>query len=341
MRLFEITINSAEFLQKINKYVNEFMPILAPGLPKPEIKIINNKKNFLGKTLFDYRIQNGEEKIADNTKIEIQSSLASNDDLLRRVVAHELCHHQDLLLNVRPEMVKNGVWTFHKFIAPYRDGHGKEWQAIANIFNSKFGKDFVTKISDTMVDELSEYYLLIRKESDVRYLNQQAVRLSNEKIIFLRNIIFSDKASKFKLVKTNSGFFSSSCPIGDTKYSVAVPEGQIILKNLWHNGKDLLHEVVPTTPTFEVKPYYLLIIPQRDRFIVQRSVNLSPKQLQYLNKRVNLFKSKCRLFKVNNGEFSTAPLIGSKNLMIPDSQDIIQKIWDNNEDIMGHVINRK
>ena len=133
----------------VQKILAEMMPVLQSGLPKPEMKISNSPRaGWLGRDTWriTYDTKTQQTGWSDTTVIEVQKSIVGNEETLRRVIAHELCHHEDSLVNEKPELERLGFPTYRRLRSG--TGHGAKWKAIAAKFNARYGADFVTEKSD-------------------------------------------------------------------------------------------------------------------------------------------------------------------------------------------------
>ena len=198
---------------KIEEIVTEMMGVLSPGLPRPVTRIVNRASEPTGgDCLWRYgQDANGQVYADENTTISIQRSALNDENTLRRVIAHELAHHEDLLLNERPKVLKLGVKTYK--MTQYRgSGHGTGWRQVAARFNAKYGKDFVTeKLTEgTLVKQVSNVYILInhmkygyRKQ---QYGWQYAFKLSRQAMEYLSKIDWA--SNEYRLVQTNDSDFA-------------------------------------------------------------------------------------------------------------------------------------
>ena len=193
-----------------------------------------------------------------------------DDKTLRRVLAHELAHHEDYMVNylkqvpVMPEKPSGAEPTYEEQAA-YADklkdwirkgkslkfqmnmigGHGAPWKEIANRFNARLGADFVTERSDEQyvrAPSNKEVFLLIRnwpgKEGEPYFVFQWAVRLGPAARKKLDK--YWRLNPSFKLVKTPFAPFSySKHTLGDDAYSREKPENHELLKQLWDTAPDL------------------------------------------------------------------------------------------------------
>lgn len=150
----------------------------------------------------------------DNTTISVQKSVLGHEETLRRIVAHELCHHEIALIVAKPKLMELGYDTYKQYgniFGP--SGHGKEWREVAARFNAKYGKDFVSETSDQnmVIDEQGkEIFVLINQHAygynKKRLGWQWAVRLSPKAKEYLNSLDFT--SGEFKLVKTTDHMFT-------------------------------------------------------------------------------------------------------------------------------------
>ncbi len=195
--------------------LNEFMPILQPGLPTPKIKIVNSIARYLGSCLWNYGLRGGVPFSDENTVIELQKSIISNEETLRRVLAHELCHHEDDLVTEAAQLQALGFPAFQREMKFDRTkGHGPSWQAIAARFNAKYGADFVTKTSDESYEKAANdiefFVLLSRLHSTDKLYYSWAVRPSPKQ----KAVIEKEVADGAKLIKTTDAAYMKGRKIG-------------------------------------------------------------------------------------------------------------------------------
>jgi GNAT superfamily N-acetyltransferase len=128
---------------------SEYLKVLDPTLPIPTIKIVNQTgSSWLGRCKWDPKVD------PNNTTIEIQKSILEREELLHKVMAHEVCHHVDYLVNYKnlPSTQKQRF-----------EGHGPSWTALAAKINARYGHDFVTETSDAPVESLNPFFLAVKK----------------------------------------------------------------------------------------------------------------------------------------------------------------------------------
>lgn len=171
----------AKDMGEVQNIVNEMMPLLPPGMPKPGIKLVNQmRSHWLGRTSWGYRERSGVAEWDATTEILIQRRVLGHDETLRRVIAHELCHHWDIMANDVADLKKMGVRTFMIYQRA-QSKHGANWKEFASIFNAKYGQGFVTEKSNKdYVEDMSsipEYFLLLQQMPNGHIHYQVAMRL--------------------------------------------------------------------------------------------------------------------------------------------------------------------
>src|SRR5208282_1041254 len=218
---------------------------LTAGLPQPEVKIINQTNRTLGQCRWLWGKKDNQTWGDDNTTLEIQKKVLGHEETLRRVIAHELCHHEVALLVAKPKLLEIGYDTYKRYgniFGP--DGHGKEWKEVAKRFDAKYGADFVTEKSDkdTVVDEQGkEIFVLLNNYVYGRHKQrlgwQWAVGLSRQAMAYLDGIDWA--SGEFKLVKTTDSVFTKGR--GRIKQYTGwnlprTPEQEQKLQDLWANA---------------------------------------------------------------------------------------------------------
>lgn len=241
-----INDSSLNITNAINNITSEFMPLLAGGLPIPKFKINNRQGKVIGACHWQYGIKDGKPYCWSNTEIELQKRAVEDTHTLRRIIAHELCHHEDFLINDTNYLNNYGYQSFKLHIRR-TDSHGVEWLSIAHRFNNKYGDNFVTKTSDQdfklATDNLRPFYVLITKYND-KLGWQVSLRLSPKQIIYL------NACANHKLSYDNKRLFMSSDAILlDNGAPMKIYGGFSIprtdeqkshILNLWNTGPDIL-----------------------------------------------------------------------------------------------------
>lgn len=134
--------------------IHEFLPLLTPGLPVPKVLIVSNPgAAYLARCIWIP----GE----NNTTLKVQKSVLGDETTLRRIIAHELCHHDEFLSRLAP-MPKNQ----RDLLMRVEGGHGAYFKKLADKFNARFGPDFVSEKSDSAMveDDGRTYLVLLRKK---------------------------------------------------------------------------------------------------------------------------------------------------------------------------------
>ena len=86
-----------------------------------------------------------------STEIQLSNKLENENDI-KRVLAHELCHDAEYLLYWLPLIEKRrsegNPIDSKKFFSEILEDHGPQWQKGANQINTVYGQNYVTKTSD-------------------------------------------------------------------------------------------------------------------------------------------------------------------------------------------------
>jgi GNAT superfamily N-acetyltransferase len=250
-------------LQKIDTIVNELMTVLKPGLPTPKIKINNQQGNTLGFCHWQYGLKEGKPFWWGNTEIEIQKRVTTDERTLRRILAHELAHSEDFLVNEVAALEKYGYQTYKMMRGFNKDGgHGAGWMAVANRFNAKYGAGFVTKTSDQDIitddTNLRPFYVLVSSGASGDKLGWQiSLRLSPKqkeylgkcadgKMTYPKKLFMSTDPTLLKLGAPMVMYGGSSIPKTDDQ--------KFRLKELWDSGEDILQQFKPASTIETTKP---------------------------------------------------------------------------------------
>jgi uncharacterized DUF497 family protein len=232
--------------------LTELFADLEPGLDQPVVKIVNQPgKSWLGQCVWKYGQQQNGEPYADlTTTIELQKAIMGDEQTVRRVLAHELCHHEDNLVNNWPLLEEKGFMLFRMMMRnDGTKGHGPTWKAIAARFNAKYGPDFVTPKSDeTYVRDdaavTKPFFVLM-----YRYVNgdlhwKHATRLSpkmEKALAGHAGDLGKEGRYQHKLFKVNDPMYMRSPVIGAVGNALARNETQKEqVEKLWAEGEDLL-----------------------------------------------------------------------------------------------------
>ena len=233
-------MSDAAITARVEKFVTELMPYI-PALPRPRIVVSNIKSSSLGHDKWSACYENGIIVPNNTTEITIFKRAAHTDDTLRRVIAHELCHHADFLCNEYDKAMQLG---WHQYISSnkFRDGHGAPWLAFAAKFNKKFGDCYVTQYSDESdtVEELHAFYVFLFKWPSGKISFQQATKLSNKMRQYIVTRKHADSQFQFKVVKTKNTSFIAGASIGSKNLSTFTdPADKAMLQTLWDTAPDI------------------------------------------------------------------------------------------------------
>lgn len=230
----------------VNKVVAELLPMLGNNLPTPKIKIVNSPRSgWLGRDSWRSTFKDGQTSWDETTEIEVQRSAIGDENTLRRVLAHELCHHADSLVNDLGELKKYGFHAYRKLLK-MKDMHGAGWKAFANIFNAKFGADFVTPKSDASYAvehvNLRPYNMLLWK--------------SGEKIYFCVSSRITPKIRKYVDVATTASNEYKFLITAEPRFvhGATIGSGWSYVKPSDTEGAEKLRELWDKTPATVSRP---------------------------------------------------------------------------------------
>lgn len=127
------------------------MSILDKDLEVPPYRIVQRTgATWLGRAEIHLSSFSGSPapgKIQALVQVLFQRSLLTDENTLRRVVAHEMCHVAEYWHVVVPYAEQHGVRTV-VMMQRLTGDHGKAWQKEAAKINAVYGNDFVTEKSD-------------------------------------------------------------------------------------------------------------------------------------------------------------------------------------------------
>jgi len=218
----------------IRKFMDRFFKEF--NLPMPRIKIVNQiSSDWLGRTTYTPKID------PNNTTIEIQKRVTTDEKSLDRVIAHELIHHFELIAKFgHPETGKDAWDKMLKLRKQgmREDAHGKTFHEWAEKINSVMGKDYVTEKSDmsyvTEVDK--DFFVVVLPATGNKYSYAWMVRPSRDQQIQVQKMIMDQKA---KLFTTRDSRFTNGFKV--KKFGpTGVPrdeELQKTLKHMYDTGK--------------------------------------------------------------------------------------------------------
>jgi GNAT superfamily N-acetyltransferase len=254
--------------------LTELMSVLPEGLAVPEIQIVDfPNKYWLGQETFTP----GD----SNTMIELQKSVLYDDNTLRRVLAHELAHHADDLLNGNTILKEQGPKAYKAWRkANDPGGHGPSWLKVAALFNAKFGADFVTPKSDASYvrryEEVAPFFVKMHKMRDGGFVWQHAKKMTPQLRKFMQRLMADnddsdlqavDRYGVAKLFQVTDSYFMKSPVIGAfPQAEPATPEETEKAEKLWNEGTDVLRQAasgktaaqgVNESVTFEVTDIFL------------------------------------------------------------------------------------
>ena len=221
----------------IPSIIQEFLPILAPGLPSPKVVIVDTPgAAYLARDLW----VPGE----GNTTLKIQKAVLGDETTLRRIIAHELCHHEGFLSHYAPMPDRQ-----RDLLMKVEGGHGAYFKRLAEKFNARFGAGFVTETSDSAMveDDGRTYIVLLRRKPETgQLLWSWAIRPSTRQREYLTGILDEGRIhdtevnpADYKLVQTRDRIFSQGPAIGRGMARVLDPGVNAKLKQLWEDAPAL------------------------------------------------------------------------------------------------------
>ena len=234
----------------VRMLIDELMAILQLNLPGPEIKIVNHiNARVLGSCSWRYgkrpilttsgMVSKYVDYCDKNTIVILEKAILGDDKTLRRVLAHELCHHAQNLINDTEDFNNMGFDTF-RFRQKFKDGHGAEWREYASIFNAKYGADFVTKFSDqsyVLAPNEKPFYVVLEPWHSLGKIYKRCyaytVRPSEKQKKYLQN-----QYEPWKMFKTTDQDFLGA-KLGAQGWSSVGEIGEKFDKwnDLWNNGE--------------------------------------------------------------------------------------------------------
>lgn len=227
----EGSVVTADIKSDTYKLIDKYIAMFGHEIPRPVIKIKDNLgSRWLGQCVFNY----------DNNStsvINLQKSIFDDPNTLERIVAHEMVHHLDYMLNKEEKMKYRG--------SKYKpNGHGSFFREWAQVINSKMGKDFVTETSDESYVQKTERTFLILimplKHSD-HLCYTWAVNPSEKQKKQIEKVI----GLGGKLIKTSDIKFTHGPKINSGK--IAVPESketQSLLRELFEKGESTITSAI-------------------------------------------------------------------------------------------------
>lgn len=154
-------------------------------------------------------------KLGKQNLMELQAGIFEDEETLERVVAHEMVHHAEAVLDYDEQtatMVRMGLKPLE---------HGKRFHELARKVNAAKGSGFVTEKSDQsyiLPAKTKPYFVLVlpwRGGSKFGYA--YGVRLSPKMRKFIDRYVKDDQA---KLVKTTDPRWVHGPRIGDGRFGV-------------------------------------------------------------------------------------------------------------------------
>jgi 2'-5' RNA ligase/GNAT superfamily N-acetyltransferase len=230
------------------KILHELLPVLGePNLPEPPLKIVNQPRaRQIGRDIWRVGLRGNEIWGEENTRIELQKVLLDDEQSLRRILAHELCHHADNLVN-GPKLIEKYQGTGDRgYNLVFRElgetAHGAGWKQYAQKFNAKYGANFVTEKSDetyaTKPKNLKPYYMALWKHPSGKIYYSVASRLGSKALKYLWRKRMRRDESERLMMTTDPLFVRGGASIGGG-WSVpdkGQPQIETRLEELWNEA---------------------------------------------------------------------------------------------------------
>ena len=219
-------------LPSIQAIAQSLMHVLPPGMPLPEIKVVNSPASrWLGICRFNY--------MDDTSRIELQKTIVDDETTLKRIIAHELCHHAEFL-EAKAWGLSKG-WdgrTFSRMYDLTHSSHGDKFQKWADAFNAAYGPGFVTKTSDEAMvksETTSPIYVLLWQPEGKTLRWSYAQRPSPKQKEFIKEKLLR---SDHKYVVTRDSDFAQGVPIGKGMGSTNQEALNTKLQQLWDSAPE-------------------------------------------------------------------------------------------------------
>jgi len=222
---------------QLKNILSEMMGDVEGGLPTPELKIVNHTRPRWGGLC---RWELGQ----PNTVIEIQKAITADERSFRRILAHELCHHEQYLVHWSGFTPQN-----FKFMTKLEGGHGRVFRQIMDRWNARHGKDFVTVTSDK--DILQEYenkpfFVFMQRYFGGRPMWQASLRLTDRQLRYMSG----KRQGDYRLVQTDDRRFIHAPVIGSGRGWQYVP----MERHEWEEAALKLWEQPDLRMQWEAKP---------------------------------------------------------------------------------------
>ena len=308
--------------------LHELMKDTEGDLPLPTLKIVNNiQSSWNGLCTWGW---------GDPTSlIELQKSICHDERTVRRILAHELAHHEANIAHFGRMPLPT-----YRAIRKYEGGHGKTWQTIVARWNAKYGENFITEKSDkatVKVHDEKEFFVLIWKDRSARCHWASSVTLSVQAVRYLWKIetILGDKRpNEYRLFKTTDrDLLTYNLNIGQGGYTSRfdTPEIQDKATNLFETGTDLWEKEITTrikAPTKPLAKFFVLISQQewgsRGYMWQQAPTTLNDKQKEQLGlyaRMVDAGRSKAKLVVSTNLFLKAGARLSGSRWSYPRSPD--------------------
>jgi hypothetical protein len=222
---------------QLRSILNEMMADVEGDLPTPDLRVVSHTRPKWGGRCL-WTLGN------PNTAIEIQKAVTADERSFRRILAHELCHHEQYLVYWSGYTHQN-----FKFMTRLEGGHGRVFRKIMDRWNARHGKGFVTVTSDKDIIEEYEskpFFVFIQRFLGGRPIWQASLRLTDRQLRFMSG----KRQGDYKLVQTDDRRFINAPVIGSGRGWQYLPMEQ----HEWEQAALRLWEQPDLRMQWEVKP---------------------------------------------------------------------------------------
>jgi hypothetical protein len=201
--------------------------------------------SWLGRTVTTFKADNVNAMTRDIvSEILVQKSL-TDPDVLRKVLAHEVCHHV-----ANWKLVANKSFKDAQDAEAAEPEHGQSWWDEVAKINARYGADFVNEQQEYNGDSGQTFYVLLRNVGDfITWC--WAVRPSPAQRRFIENWV-RDGAKL--ILSRDSELASPRARMGQGWLRMTSPEGRAKLQKLW--------EQEPATKLVDAKQAKAIEVPE-------------------------------------------------------------------------------
>jgi len=222
---------------QLKNILSELMADVEGNLPTPDLRIVSHTRPTWGGRCL-WTLGN------PNTVIEIQKSVTADERSFRRILAHELCHHEQYLVYWSVYTPRN-----FKFMTRLEGGHGRVFRKIMDRWNARHGKGFVTVTSDKDIlyeFESKPFFVFVQRFLGGRPIWQASIRLTDRQLRFMSG----KRQGDYKLVQTDDRRFINAPVIGSGKGWQYIP----VEEHEWEEAAIRLWEQPDLRMRWDAKP---------------------------------------------------------------------------------------